>query len=188
METLGSVASVIAAIRDDAAAEVEKLEKQTADIPPEEISIADRDTRIAAAHRENRERIAQHEWESRRATVEQREAWIVRVRGAAHQRWGETSRSGLTALAREALERMPGERCEIAVNANDATSARDGKWLQQLAKATGKKQLTLAPQPAPIAGGCIVTAGGVAFDNSFEQRAHRLEAEWRRALSALYKT
>jgi vacuolar-type H+-ATPase subunit E/Vma4 len=175
METLGSIASVIAAIRDDAAAEVERFDRETFEVPQETVTIGDRDAQIAAVHRENRERIAQFEWESRRTIVEQREAWIARVREAAHQRWDPEK--NLEALAREALERIPGEECRIAVAVKRRLPAG-------LARLTHKR---LTVTTAPIAGGCIVSSGGVAFDNSFEEREHRLEAEWRRALSALYK-
>lgn len=187
METLGSVASVIAAIRDEAGAEVEKLERAPVEVPPdEEVAVGDRETRLAAAQRDNRERIAQQEWEARRTLVEQREAWIARVRQEAHRRWSEgfaDRAEKLTALAREALERIPGDRCEIAVCARDSEALRP----RDLAKSTGKKEVTIAPQPANIAGGCVVTAADVAFDNSFEERSRRFEAEWRRALSALYR-
>ena len=177
METLGSVPSVVAAIRDEAAAEVEKLEREAPKIAPEAVVITDRESRIAGAHRENRERIAQQEWESRRAIVEQREAWIARVRQAARERWND--RDWLE-LAKEALERIPGDTCVLCHPERSEGSGREG----DLAKLTGKK---ITFKPAPLSGGCIVTSGGVTFDNTFEAREHRLEAEWRRALSALYR-
>ena len=187
METLGSLASVIAAIRDEAAAEVEKLEKTAPEIRSEPVVISGRESRIAAAHRDNRERIAQQEWESRRLVVEQREAWIARVREAAHQRWGEFDSED---LIREALERLPGDNCEVTVR----PASRSG------AAGEGPSSAPRPPSPrergegavifktADISGGCIVTCGGVTFDNSFEARELRFEAEWRRALAALYRT
>ena len=114
MPTLGSVASVVAAIREDAAAEVERIEQMTAgeiatietDAAP--VAIAGAGERIVAAHRAGAEQIAQQEWEGRRAIIEQREAWIVRVVAAAR------GRCDPEALKREALERVPGATLTIA--------------------------------------------------------------------------
>ena len=178
METLGSVPSVVAASRDEAAAEVEKLERDAPKIAVEPVVIGDRESRIAAVHRENRERIAQQEWDARRAIVEQREAWIARVRAAARERWSD--RDWLE-LAKEALERIPGDDCTLChPERSEGTGGRGGS----LEKLTGKK---ITFKPAPLSGGCIVTSGGVTFDNTFEARELRLESEWRRALSALYR-
>jgi len=118
MQALGSVASVVAAIREDAAAEVERIEELTAAdvaalsvIPSEsEESPADREQRIAAAHRAVSEKLAQQEWEGRRAVIEQREAWIARVVAAAQ------GKCDLEALKREALERVPNATIAIAPN------------------------------------------------------------------------
>jgi vacuolar-type H+-ATPase subunit E/Vma4 len=179
METLGSIASVIAAIRDEAGTEVEKLERAVPVIAPEAVSIADRDARIAAAHRENRERIAQEEWESRRAVIQQREAWIARVREAAHQRWGAMP---WQPLAEEALQRITGEEVNIChPERSEGPGGASGAMV-----APDKRKITYTP--AKISGGCIAVSGGVAFDNTFEARERRLEAEWRHALSALYRT
>ena len=155
MQTFGSVASVVAAIREDAAAEVERIEQQTTAetaalgvIPSaSEESPADRETRIAAAHRAVAEALAQQEWEGRRALIEQREAWMARVVAAAQ------GRCDLDALVREATERVGGP----------------------------------ATLSYPPDGGCIATAGDVAFDNSLAARARRLEPEWRSALASLYR-
>lgn len=178
METLGSVASVIASIRDEAAAEAEKLERDVPAIVRESVVIADRDARIAAAHRANRERIAQQEWQLRRAMIEQREAWMERVLTEAHRRWPAMDEQSLVALAREALERIPGPTCQLAVRDDHMDLARSIKQ--------PGKEITVTR--GNIAGGCVVVSGGVAFDNSFEARERRLEPEWRRALNALYRT
>ena len=87
MQTLGSPASLIAAIREDAAAEAERIQEaaanELASIRAEgtssDVAIADREERLIAVRRENEERIAKQEWEARRAVIEQREAWIGRV-------------------------------------------------------------------------------------------------------------
>lgn len=176
MPTLGSAASVIAAIREEAAAEVERIEQTTsADIAvineeakTKSVAIADRDEQLSAARRANQERLAQQEWDGRRAVIEQREAWIARVLARAHEHWRGGDRTQLQALVREAVTLVGDPHCEIAVAAIDRDNIENAKL-------------------ADIAGGCIVTAGDVVFDNSFEARARRLESQWRNALAERYK-
>lgn len=181
MQTLGSPASIIAAIREEADAEAERIDAAAAtdlaSIRSENINvgIADREERLAAARRMNNERMAKQEWDGRRAVIEQREKWMQRVVAAARTKWsgGEpaTRREQLNALIREAVSRLPRGPCEIALSAAD----------RDLVDVPGANVTT-----APIAGGCIVTIGDVSFDNSFEARARRLEPEWRNALSGMY--
>jgi vacuolar-type H+-ATPase subunit E/Vma4 len=156
MQTLGSPASLIAAIREDAAAEAERIQEsaasELASISAEEassdVTIADREERLAAARRENEERIAKQEWEARRAVIEQREAWIARVVAKARERWSELDPARVAALVDEARSHLP-----------------DGVF---------------------DVDGCVVTVGKVSFDNSFEARSRRREPEWRNALSGMY--
>ena len=179
MHSLGSPASVIAAIREDAEAEAERLRESTesevrairVEAASMDVSIADRDERLAAARRRNAERIATQEWEARRAIIAQREQWMQRVVAKAQEGWATCDVDQLDALIREARARMPSGVCEIAVSAADRERIRvsDAKV-----------------SVAPIAGGCIVTVGDVSFDNSFEARSRRLEPEWRNALSGMY--
>jgi len=176
MQTFGSAASVVAAIREEAAAEVEKIEQTTSaevagineEAKTKSVVIADRDEQLSAARRANQERLAQREWDGRRAVIEQREAWIVRVLARAHELWRGGDRSQLQTLMREAVALLGDEHCEIAVAAIDRETIEKAKL-------------------ADIAGGCIVTAGDIVFDNSFEARARRLEAQWRNALAGMYK-
>lgn len=162
MQTLGSPASVVAAIREEAEAEVERLQETTAaelaairtEATSTSVVIADRDARLTAARREAEERIARQEWEGRRAVMQQREQWMQRVVAAAQERWTVTSGDALEALVREAKSRLP-----------------DGPW-----------DVIVSPH-----GGCVVRCGDLSFDNSFEARARRLEPEWRSALSGMYK-
>jgi vacuolar-type H+-ATPase subunit E/Vma4 len=182
MQTLGSPASVVAAIREEANAEVERMEEATAaelaviraQSASAGVAIADREERLAAARRTEEERVAKQEWQGRRAAIEQREQWIQRVVGSAQERWtgGDASKRhvALHALVREARSRLPHGPCEVAVRDGDVVDIPD-------ARVTA----------APIAGGCIITAGDVSFDNSFEARSRRLEPEWRSALSGMYK-
>lgn len=159
MQSLGSPASVVAAIREDADAEVERLREATAaelakirgDAASASVAIADRDLQLARARRECEERVARQEWEGRRAAMEQREEWLQRVLAAAHERWPQ---GDLDALIAEARSRLPEGECEVIVDPR---------------------------------GGCVVRMGDVSFDNSFEARARRLEPEWRAVLGGMYR-
>lgn len=183
MQSLGSAASVIAAIREDAAAEADRIDEaarlQITAIRAEGISagvaIPDRDLRIARARAESDERIARQEWEGRRQAIEQREAWIQRIVTESERR-GRTSAAQLQALIHEALARIEAAECEIVVAQQDLPLV-DPKQL-------GRDVRVIA---GPISGGCIVSAGDLAFDNSLEARALRLEPEWRSALSEVYR-
>ena len=178
MQSLGSPASVIAAIREDAEAEAERLRESTesevsairSEAGSMNVAIADRDERLVAARRANAERIAAQEWAGRRAVIEQREQWMQLVVAKAQEGW-TCDGDQLHALIREARARMPAGVCEIAVSAADR---------QRIRVPDAKVSV------APIAGGCIVTVGDVSFDNSFEARSRRLEPEWRSALSGMY--
>lgn len=178
MQSLGSPASVIAAIREDAEVEAERLRESTesegsairSEAASMNVAIADRDERLAAARRANAERIAAQEWAGRRAVIEQREQWMQRVVAKAQEAW-TCDGDQLHALIREARARMPSGVCEIAVSAAD--------W-ERIRVPDAKISV------APIAGGCIVTVGDVSFDNSFEARSRRFEPEWRSALSGMY--
>ena len=162
MQTLGSPASVVAAIREEGDAEVERIQESAAaelaaiasDVASADVAIVDREERLAAARRSSEERVARQEWEGRRALMQQREAWIQRVVAKAQEGWGPSAAEKLEALVREARARLPDGDCEVI---------------------------------AGTRGGCIVRIGDLSFDNSFEARSRRLEPEWRSALSGMYK-
>lgn len=162
MQTLGSPASVVAAIREDGDAEVERIQEtaaaELATIAAEaasvNVAIGDREERLASSRRLNEERVARQEWEGRRAVMQQREMWIQRVVARAQEGWGPSSAETLDALVREARSRLPDGTCEVIASPR---------------------------------GGCIVRIGDLSFDNSFEARSRRLEPEWRSALSGMYK-
>ena len=183
MHTSGSVASIVAAIREDAEAEVERIDQSTraqvAAILREEretvVTIPDRDTRLAAARRENQERLAQQDWEGRRAAIEQREAWIARVIATARERYRSTPEQQ-TALVREALQNVDAAECEVLVSPRDRDLVDPSRFEKKIHITTTE-----------LSGGCIVTAGPVVFDNSLDARAKRLESEWRKALGEVYK-
>ena len=179
MQSLGSPASVIAAIREDAEAEAERVRESAesevsairAETASTHVEIPNRDERLAAARRKNAERIAAQEWEGRRAVIAQREQWMQRVVAKAQETWATCDAAQLHALVREARARMPAGVCEIAVSAGDR---------ERISVPDANVSV------ASIAGGCIVTIGDVSFDNSFEARSRRLEPEWRNALSGMY--
>ena len=162
MQTLGSPASVVAAIREDGEAEVERFREsaavELASIATEaasmNVAIDDREERLAAARRSNEERVARQEWEGRRAVMQQRETWIERVVAKAQEGWGTSPAAALEVLVREARSRLPDGDCDVVASPR---------------------------------GGCVVTIGDLSFDNSFEARSRRLEPEWRSALSGMYK-
>ena len=180
MQTLGSPASVVAAIHEDAAAEVERIDSALAaelssiqnETASADVTVPDRALRVAAARRNNEDRVARQEWEGRRAAIEQREAWIQAVVARAQELWTASTPEQLNGLIGEARAHMPEGACEVAVNARD----RDSVVLSDARVTT-----------APIAGGCVVTIADVSFDNSFEARSRRLEAEWRGVLSGIYR-
>jgi vacuolar-type H+-ATPase subunit E/Vma4 len=180
MQTLGSPASVVAAIHEDAGAEVERIESalsaELASIESEtataDVAVADRTLRLAAARRGNEDRVARQEWEGRRAAIEQREVWIRAVVARAQELWTTSAPEQLNGLIREARAHMAEGACEVGVNERD----RDAVVVSDARVTT-----------ASIAGGCIVTIGDVSFDNSFEARSRRLEADWRSALSGMYR-
>lgn len=179
MQTLGSPASVIASIREDADAETERihesaeaeLEAIRAESASARVAVEDREERLAAARQANEERAAKQQWDARCATLEHREKWIQRVVTAGQQRWSRDGGARLNALVREALSRMPAGQCEVAVREADRELVEVGE---------------ARVSTAVMAGGCIVTSGEVSFDNSFEARARRLEPEWRSALSRMF--
>jgi len=183
MQSLGSVASIIASIREEAAAEVDRIDEASkieiaavrAEAENTAVTISDRDARLAAARSENEERIARQEWEGRRLAIEQREAWIQRVVAAGRERW-QPDATQLMDLIREALGKIDARECEVAVAERDRSRVDVTKFDRNVRLTT-----------AAIDGGCIVTAGDLVFDNSLEARARRLEPIWRNALSEMYK-
>jgi len=158
----GSVDSVMAAIRDDAAVEVERIEKTAADEVTAQRAAsqrtpsvsADRDQRLAAARRRNAEAIAQTEWAARRAFIEEREQWIGRVVARGREILSATSPDALSRLAAEAVAAVGDEHAEVI---------------------------------AASSGGCVARAGSLVVDNSFDGRARRFEPVWRAAIAEMYR-
>ncbi len=189
MKPVGSAASVLATMRDDAQAEIDRIDQEaeaavarSAQAEPAAGEPADREERLAAAARQRRERLAREDWEDRRVALELREQWIGQVIGEGRKlleapESPEQRRELIRALAAEALRRLPaGDRCTISVAARDA-GLLDADFLGE--------RLVAGP-PAAIRGGCIVRAANLVVDNSLEERERRFEAEWRTALAKAY--
>lgn len=201
MRTLGSIAAVAAAVRDDVQAESERLERdvaqQLARLAQEEaadvVTVPEREPRLAAARREARGRLAREEWQGAREALEERERWIERVVVAGQRTLAEPEELGqrrawLARLARDGLERLPGDRFEVVVAAADA-AILDAAWCREVASSDACQVRVVATEPTPR-GGCVVrTADGkVAFDNSIEARSQRFQSAWRSALGELYES
>jgi vacuolar-type H+-ATPase subunit E/Vma4 len=194
MKALGSVGAVLAAVREEAAAEVERLERGgAAEIdrlrakPAAPPSAPARDERIALARREARERLLRADWEDARAALEAREKWVRAAVALGNRRLAEPEpldarRALLLRLAKEAISRLPGTSFEIAVSAGDAPLLDEG-----FRAALGAPEVRVCV--APLAGGCTVRTsdGRLAVDNGFEERARQLESAWRAALGRLYE-
>lgn len=197
MKALGSPAAVAAAVRDDADASVEKVERDlaaalarlAAEEGAEPGAPVDRDARLAGARRQAREHLAREDLADAREPLEAREAWLRRVLAEGWRRLDEPQPQGarreqLARLAREGLDRVPGDEVEIVVSPADAALV-DASWAATLAP---PRRARLASDAGLRAGGCLVRSsdGRVAFDNSLEARARRFEAAWRAALGGLY--
>ncbi len=189
MKPLGSAAAVLATMRDDAQAEIDRIEqdaeaavaRSTRD-EPQAVEPADRAEQLAVAARQRRERLAREDWEDRRVALELREEWIKKVIAQGRQlleaeRPRQERVALLRGLADEALQRLPpGDRCSISVAAGDA-ELLDAEFLGD--------RLAAGP-PASIRGGCILRSGNLVVDNSFDERERRFEGQWRAALARAY--
>jgi vacuolar-type H+-ATPase subunit E/Vma4 len=199
MRPLGSVAAVIAAIREDALAEAEGIDArandeveriqtlQAADV----VTVVDREPRLQTARRQAQARLAQEDWEDTREAMAVREEWLQRALELGHDLLTRAAdarvrRDRLTALASEALQRLPGRICEIEVSPADEALLGQA-WGRDLARATGRDEIHVVP--GPIDGGCVVRTpdGRASFTNTFAARASRFQPVWRAALAELYE-
>lgn len=199
MRPLGSVAAVIAAIREDASAEAEVLDRR-AETEVERVrtvaagdvvTVPDLERRLLAARQTTAARLAQEDWEDRREAVADRERWIARAVELGRQQLVDpgdapTRRERLAVLAREAMSRLPGGACELVVP--DADVAWLGpEWCRAVANGAGRDDVRVAA--GSHEGGCIARTldGRASFDNSYAARAERFEAVWRSALGEVYE-
>jgi vacuolar-type H+-ATPase subunit E/Vma4 len=197
MKALGSIAALVAAIRDEAAADAEAIAARadeavariTADAscPPPTGTGA---PTLAVARDRARIRVAQEDWQDARDAVAQREDWIQRAitLGAAQvrgRREPAATRAILAALAREAMARLPAGPVEIVVADGDAPLL-DRAWRAEVSGPGNPDRITIAT--GAIDGGCLARSadGRASFDNTFDARAERLQAAWRAELADLY--
>ena len=176
MQPLGSIAAVCAAIREDAAAEAERIAREGAAARERLLAVdegpalptAEREARISAARRHARELLATEDAADARTLLEAREQWMAAVVERAMRSLSESDRRNrLQALARELRQRLP------------------------------KSILTVAPEDVAFvegavadssmhAGGMRATDGKLTLDESLEARARRLEPIWRAALGRIW--
>ena len=199
MKPLGSVAAVVAAIREDAAAETEGLERN-ADTEIERIrslaardvvTLSEREQRIGAARQQAQARLAQEDWEDTRQIVADREAWLARAVELGQRQLADPGdvqrrRDRITRLAEEGLARLPRSACEIVVRADDL-ALLGSEWERALASATAREGVRVVV--GQLDGGCIVRTvdGRASFDNSYAGRARRFQTTWRSALADVFE-
>lgn len=194
MRAWGSAAAVIAALRDDAAAAVERLEREAdaaltalraaAGTPPD---APDPAPRIAAARRTVADLEADQDWQDAVDAAADREAWIGSIvqQGRRGLAAAPDALAWTAALAREAVRSLPGAVCVVTVPAS-LIPAPDESWRLALEKATGKP-ITL--ELGPLSAGCTARTpdGRVTFDNRIDAREARTLTEWRAALARIYE-
>jgi vacuolar-type H+-ATPase subunit E/Vma4 len=199
MKPLGSVAAVVAAIREDASAEAEALDRQAqteidrirTSEASDVVTIPDRERKLAAARQHARVRLAHEDWEDTREAVADRDRWLARAAEIGEQQLAGPEdplvrRERLTALAHEALARLPGHACEIVVS-GATLPLLDFDWCRAVATATGREEVRVVE--GPVDGGCVVRTldGRASFDNTFAARGRRFQATWRAALAELHE-
>ena len=199
MKTFGSVASLVEAVREEVEAEAARIrrdaaeteERERAAAARERIELPDRDERLSEERRKAAELLAREDWSDRREALERREAFASAAARLGLERLAggpESDRAeALGRLAREAIERVPGEVLEIAVGAADAALLTEA-FRSELARGAGRREVRLSAERLETAGGCVVrTADGRAsFDDTFEARARRFEAAWRSAVAEIH--
>ncbi len=199
MKPLGSVAAVIAAVREDASAEAESIDRRAQTeverirslAASDVVTIPDLERRLTAARQASEARLAQEDWEDRREAVADRERWIARaVELGRHLLTdpgdAQARRERLAALALEALSRLPGGVCEVVVpEAELAWLGPD--WCRAVADAAGRDEVRVTAGSQE--GGCIARTpdGRASFDNSYAARAQYFQAAWRSALAEIHE-
>ena len=196
---LGSIEAVVVAVQEDANAEIEKIERdvaaavarlreEDAALP---VVVPDAETRLAAARRAVRDRIAGEDWADRLATLSNREAWIARVHDEGERRLAALDppavRADLGVFVREAFERMPNTAVELLVPAAHLELA-ESMWRDGTLVPAGRVIAAVRGTPE-VASGCILQTldGHIRYENTHATRATRLEAVWRAQLGALYE-
>ncbi len=199
MKVLGSVASVLEAVREDVDAEVARIRRETEDrersardaAAGKRIELQGRTERLGEERRRAAELLAREDWADRREALEQREAFVAEAcrQGLERLAQGSTPEDRAEVLKRlivEAVETLPAGAVEIAVGEGDA-ALLTGPLLADLERRAGRRMRLSADRLAG-AGGCVVrTDGGRAsFDNTFEARSRRFETAWRTAVAEVH--
>jgi vacuolar-type H+-ATPase subunit E/Vma4 len=195
MKTLGSVAAVVAAIREEANAEIERLEREAA---AEVAALAgpraagpgpESDPRVGAARARARDEDSQEEWNASLQDLQDRERWMNAVVAAGRQGFAGTSdqsaaRRLIGALVMEAVAHLPAGACIVVVPAA-IIAGLDDVWRSETSARTGRP---LTVERGPLTAGCIVRLADrpMAYDNSLEARERRTQVEWRAALARVY--
>ena len=205
MRPLGSVAAVIGAVREDAQADVDAIEREAAaaiagaDVSPPTSAAAgrapgksDSEAALAAARDRARTRLSHEDWEDTRAALADREAWIADAIALGREqllsrdaRPYDARRATLAQLAAEGIARLPAGPIVIVVTASDATLLDDA-WRSQIGRGDASA-VTIVSRA--IGGGCMVQSadGRAVFDNTYDARIERLQARWRAVLADIYE-
>ena len=196
MKTLGSVAAVVAAMRDELAAELERLEREAATrldaltSEGESVPIPERDASLNAAAWRAAEVRAEAEWRATREDLQDRERWLDEVLALGRRTLqkgmdADDVRAWMGDLVAEAAENLPPGECRVVVS-ETALPLLDAKWTATVEARTGRR---LRAEPGTVTSGCIVrlVEQPVAYDNSGDARERRSAAVWRVALARLYE-
>jgi vacuolar-type H+-ATPase subunit E/Vma4 len=197
VRALGSVAAVIAAVREDAALEADAIERQAEaaitrlrdEAAARRVVWPEGEARIASARERARARVAHEDWLDSRAAIDGREAWIARAVERGRRQLVETPsgrREWLTTLAAEAIERLHARAVQITVSPADAPLL-DADWRAAIAARTRLDALEVVVDE--VDGGCRVRTsdGRATVDNTIAARADRFQTAWRAALAELYE-
>jgi vacuolar-type H+-ATPase subunit E/Vma4 len=195
MKSWGSIAAVVAAMAEDAAVEIERLER---DADAECAALASQpapprppecETARITAERQIAEAEQDAELGEFSERLEERERWIARVVELAQARLGpgaaaEGERDRLRALAVDGARRLSGASCTVLVPGS-VRSWLDERWIAQVAAAAGKR---IEIDSGTHSGGCIVVSEDRRWsvDHSYSARSRRSEAQWRAALCRMY--
>jgi hypothetical protein len=194
MRVWGSADAVIAALRDDAAAERERLERESAAaIRALGQSVAPQDAGSAAESTERLDRVrraladadAAQEWDDAVAAASDRDAWIAEVASLGRRAIASAPDQCrlLQRLVREAVRELPGPDCVVAVPHALADAVE--RWRAEVERDTGKR---IAVETGAFAAGCVARTpdGRVTFDNTIEARERRANTAWRTAVAHVY--
>jgi vacuolar-type H+-ATPase subunit E/Vma4 len=199
MKPLGSVAAVVAAIREDAAVDVEAIARQAdADIArlraedaAQPVTFVEGDLQVAAARDAARVRLAQEDWLDSCAAIGERETWLARAVALGQERLGlevaaEVHKQRLERLIQESLTRLQSAAVDIVVSVADL-ALLDEVWREQFQATHRIESLTITA--GAIDGGSLVRSvdGRASYDNTYAARAERFRTAWRAALADVYE-